>query len=267
MASKKQRVDAAKKRAKRTKIFAIVGCVLLVAIGAYEIPSMLAVLNKKPPPSTYDPGPNTGSPLPNVAAGAATGATTTGVATAPSGELVDTDAPLPSTDGQLVSFSVFESKNPFAPQVSTSQTVDNASAPTTASKQGADIPTVPAAAATTAPNSTAPGAGGTAPAPQTPPAGITSSTTSTTTTQVRAEATVAVSVNGQVSHVASQGTFPTGTPVFRLVSWTKDTAQIAIVGGSYQTGDPTLALQLGQPVTLENQTDGKRYRIELLSTG
>ena len=82
-----------------------------------------------------------------------------------------------------------------------------------------------------------------------------------------AEATVAVSVNGQVSHVARQGTFPTGTPVFRLVSWTKVTAQIAIVGGSYQTGDPTLALQLGQPVTLENQTDGKRYRIELLSTG
>src|SRR5438105_15190460 len=100
MASKKQRVDAAKKRAKRTKIFAIVGCVLLVAIGAYEIPSMLAVLNKKPPPSTYDPGPSTGGPLPNVAAGAAA-ATTTGGATPPSGALVDTDPPLPPTDGQL----------------------------------------------------------------------------------------------------------------------------------------------------------------------
>src|SRR2546430_17293163 len=97
MASKKQRVDAAKKRQKRTKIFAILGCVLLVAVGAYEIPSMLAVLNKKPPPSSYDPGPSTGGPLPNVAVGAAAGATNTVRAPPPPGGLVATDAPPPST--------------------------------------------------------------------------------------------------------------------------------------------------------------------------
>ena len=71
MASKRQRADAAKKKEKRTKLFAIVGCVLLVAVGAYEIPPMLAIMNKKPPNTTYDPGPSTGrgGPLPNIAAG------------------------------------------------------------------------------------------------------------------------------------------------------------------------------------------------------
>ena len=69
MASKKKRVDAAKQREKRTKIAAIVGVVLLVAVGAYEIPSMLKVMNKKPPGNTrYDPGPSlTPGGLPNVA--------------------------------------------------------------------------------------------------------------------------------------------------------------------------------------------------------
>ena len=59
MASKKQRQEATKKRDKRSKIMLIALGVLLVAVGLYEIPSMLAVMNKKPPPgSTYDPGPS-----------------------------------------------------------------------------------------------------------------------------------------------------------------------------------------------------------------
>jgi hypothetical protein len=73
-------------------------------------------------------------------------------------------------------------------------------------------------------------------------------------------------VNGVVSHVASQGTFPAGAPVFRLASWTRDSAQVAIVGGSYASGGATLTLQIGQALTLENQSDGKRYKLELLST-
>jgi hypothetical protein len=73
-------------------------------------------------------------------------------------------------------------------------------------------------------------------------------------------------VNGVVSHVASEGTFPAGAPVFRLASWTHDSAQVAIVGGSYASGGTTLTLHIGQALTLENQTDGKRYKLELLST-
>jgi hypothetical protein len=256
MAAKKKRVDPVKQREKRVKIAAIIGVVLLLAVAAYEIPSMLAVMNKKPPPgSTYDPGPS--SVLPNVAGGASAPAAT-------SGQLVNTDLPPSSGTGQLVSFSVFETKNPFRPQVSTAQAApDSGSAPSTANKGGADLPssTTPTS---TLPTSTTPSGTVVPPSGTTPVTTVPTDTSATTTTAV--QPTVAISVNGVVSHVGTDGTFPTGAPVFRLVSWTKTVAQIGIVGGSYATGDATLTLHIGTPMTLENQTDGKRYRIELLST-
>lgn len=263
MATKKQRADAAKQREKRTKIAAVVGVVLLLAVGAYEIPQMLAVMNKKPPPgSTIDNGPS--SVLPNVAGGAVASPA------APSGQLVNTDVPPTSGEGQLVSFSVFETKNPFTPQVSNAQAPPDSGAtstPSTANKSGADVPagtTTTPGGTTTTPTATTPG-GTVVPPSQTPPSMTTpTSTTPTSTTPV--QPTVAISVNGTVSRVSTQGTFPTGAPVFRLVSWSKGVARIGIVGGSYATGDPTLELHIGTAVTLENQTDGKRYRIELLST-
>ena len=256
MASKKKRVDAAKQREKRTKIAAIVGTVLMVLVAAYEIPSMLKVMNKKLPPSTtYAPGAATSADgLPNVAGGAGTTA-----AAAPSGQLVDTDIPPASGAGQLVSFSVFETKNPFTPQVSDTEASSGSDAvtsttPTSANKPGADVPTTTGPTTTTA---TPPGVSAVPPT-QGPPG--------TSTTTAPRQPTVSLSINGVVSHVASGGTFPSGAPVFRLASWTKGSAQIAIVGGSYATGTGTLTLHVGEAVTLENQTDGKRYTLELLST-
>ena len=252
MAAKKKRVDPVKQREKRVKIAAIVGTVLMVLVGAYEIPSMLAVMNKKPPGNTrYDPGPSlTPGGLPNVAAGAP-GAP---AAAATSGDLVDTDVPPASGAGQLVSFSVFDTKNPFTPQVSTAQApsdtgVATTTTPTTANKPGADVP------ATTTNPTTPPGVSA-VPSTQAPGS----------TTTAAAQPTVSLSVNGVVSHVASGGTFPSGSPVFRLSSWTKGSAQIAIVGGSYASGTGTLTLHVGEKVTLQNQTDGKQYTVELLST-
>ena len=268
MATKKERAEAAKKRDKRSKILVVVGAVLLLGGGAYEIPSMLKVMNKKPPGNTtYDPGPSlTPGGLPNVAAGATPGAG------AGSGALVSSDVQPASAAGQLVSFSVFETKNPFAPQVSTAETADTASAPTTAdSKQGADVPaggtvTTPTVTIPTPTTVTGGGVVPSNPPASTLPTMTTPAATTTTTTATPTQPAVAIKVNGVVSHVGAQGTFPSGAPVFWLVTWTKDTARIAIVGGSYATGDPTLTVQLGRPVTLENQTDGKRYKLELLST-
>jgi hypothetical protein len=260
MAAKKKRIDPVKQREKRVKIAAIVGVVLMVLVGAYEIPPMLAIMNQKPPAnSTYDPGPSlTPGGLPNVAAGA--GGST--AATAASGQLVDTDIPPTSGAGQLVSFSVFETKNPFTPQVSSTQaaagTGPTTTTPTTANKPGADVPatTIPGTTGTTT-TPTPPGVSA-VPSTQGPPG--------TATTTTAAQPTVSLSVNGVVSHVASGGTFPSGSPVFRLSSWTKGSAQVAIVGGSYASGTGTLTLRVGEAVTLENQTDGKRYKLELLST-
>jgi hypothetical protein len=259
MAAKKKRVDPVKQREKRVKIAAIVGVVLFVLAAAYEVPPMLKIMNQKPPVGTkYDPGPSrTAGGLPNVALGS-TGSTS--LPSASSGQLVDTDVPPPSGAGQLVSFSVFQTKNPFTPQVSTAQPPPNTggpttTTPTTANKPGADVPANGATATPTTP----PG-GSAVPPTQGPPG------TATTTTTAAPQPIVSLAVNGVVSHVASGGTFPTGAPVFRLVSWTKGSAQIAIVGGSYAAGTGTLTLHVGSAVTLENQTDGKQYKLELLST-
>jgi hypothetical protein len=263
MAAKKKRVDPVKQREKRVKIAAIVGVVVLVLAAAYEIPSMLKVMNKKPPGNTtYDPGPST-SPggLPNLASGAA-GSTTVSIGGASKGDLVDTDVPPPSAAGQLVSFSVFQTKNPFAPQVSSKTDVGSdtsggtSTTPSTADNPGTDVP-----AGTTTNPTTADGS-----QPSAVPSTDGPTSTGTTTPVVPAQPLVAISVNGTVSHVASSDTFPTGAPVFRLVSWKKGSAQIAIVGGSYSAGGATLTLEVGKPVTLQNQTTGKQYTIELLST-
>jgi len=66
--------------------------------------------------------------------------------------------------------------------------------------------------------------------------------------------------------VSTGGAFPSGQPVFRLVSWTKGSARIGIVGGSYSTGDPTLELTVDKSVTLQNTSNGRRYKLVLLST-
>jgi hypothetical protein len=261
MASKKQRQDAIKKREKRSKILLIAAGVAFLALAVYEVPTMLALMNKKPPAgTTYDPGPSsvvggapTASALPNVAGAP--------VAAASKGDLVDTDVPPASAAGQLVTFEVFQTKNPFAPQITTTTSAaDTSGAPTTASKPGADVPTNPLAPpTTTTPTATLPG-GSILPGTTTP------STTTTTTTTAAPPPTVSILVNGVVSKVSTNGTFPSGAPVFRLAGYGHTTAQIGIVGGSYQAGGQTITLQQGVPVTLQNTTDGKQYKIELLST-
>lgn len=254
MAAKK-RIDPVKQREKRVKIVAIAGIVLFLAVAAYEVPSMLKMLNQKAPPGAYvsDAGnraPDGSIRLPSVSVN-------TGISS--SGELADTDVP-PQADGaQLVTFSVFDTKNPFTPQVTTPTQL-----PTVSGQPGADVPptttTTTPTTTTTTPTTTTPG---TVPGTVVPGAG----TTVTTTTMTSGAPFAVISVNGITSVVASQGTFPKATPVFRLVSFTKDSAQIGIVGGSYATGGATVTLRRGHAVTLQNTTDQKMYKLELVSTG
>ncbi len=247
----KKRVDPIKQREKRAKIAAGIGCALFLVVAAIEVPSMLAVMNKKPPPgaNATDAGNRNADgsiPLPNVSVSSGL---------AGNGELANTDVP-PTTDGsQLVVFSVFETKNPFTPQATTSTTpVTTTTQPTTASKGGADVPPT----TTSTPTATTPSA---VPSTAVPPAAG-----APTTTTAAPPPAVVISVNGIVTHVGVQGTFPSGAPVFRLVSYTTDSAQVAIVGGSYASGGATLTLQVGKPVTLENTTDQKTYKLELVAT-
>ncbi|HEX4679841.1 MAG TPA: hypothetical protein VH210_11645 [Gaiellaceae bacterium] len=253
MASKQKRVEDAKKRDKRSKIVLVALGLLLVVVAAYEIPSMLALMNKKPPTSTtHAPAPSSvvaGSGLPSVATAGTTGST----ATTPSGQLVNSDVPPASAEGQLVTFEVFQTKNPFVPQVTSSvATTGTSTTPTLLNHQpNSTTSTTPT---TTTPNSAVPSAGG-------------SGTTPTSTPPAPPPApTVTIAVNGVDSRVGVAGTFPVGAPVFRLVSFQSGTAQVGVVGGSYAAGGATLTLQVGHPVTLQNTTDGKQYKLELIKT-
>src|SRR6478672_3573415 len=260
MAAKKK-VDPIKQREKRAKIAAIAGVVLLLGVAALEGPKMMKLMNQKPvvpPPSAVAPSGT--SALPGTG-----GAPTT---TTPAGELADTDVPPAALDGgQLVSFDVFQTKDPFRPQVTSadvaaadaaaSGATTTQSEPVTGSRAASSATTPPSieVQSTTTPATTA--------VPSTPAA---PSTPETTTTAKPATPTVSISVNGATSHVARGGAFPSSTPVFRLVSWTKGAARIGIVGGSYSTGDPTLELTIDKPVTLQNTSNGQRYKLVLLST-
>lgn len=256
-ASKKKKLDPIKERERRAKIFAGVGCVLLIAIGAYEVPHTMKMMKHSSPPPRTPVSSSTaaGSSLPNVSGGAVVGAS----ASPSTGELANTDLAPPAGAGQLVSFSVFQTKNPFVPQVPSTAGSTTGGTTTTAQQ-----PTTSTTPTTTTPTTTTPSPATTT--PSSAPGSVVPPAPGSSTTTLATQPTVAISVNGVVSHVGSQGTFPTGAPVFRLVSWTKGAAQIGIVGGSYATGDGSLTLTVGTPVTLENQTDAKRYRLELLST-
>ena len=257
MAAKKtKRVDPIKQREKRAKIAAGIGGVLFLLLAAYEVPTMLKLMNQKPPAgSQFSDAGNRNTdgsiPLPNVATPTVSA----------NGDLANSDVPPSTGNGQLISFSMFQTKNPFIPQVkvadqgatsssTSTTTTPTTTTPTNANKPGADVPgTLPG----TTPGSVVPANGST-------------STTTTTTTTAAPPPQVAISVNGTVSRVATNDTFPTGAPVFRLISYGAGTAQIGIVGGSYADGNQTLTLQQGKAITLENQTSGVKYKVELLST-
>jgi len=311
-----RRADAAK--VKRQKQIVAVGSVILLALVGYQLPKALgggdASSTAQPPAAPAQP----------VAAVPALPAT-----------LPDTDRVTVRPDqGQLISFGLFKSKDPFvqqlgqttpapaipAPAVSVpAQTPvapqTPATATTTSVTPAATVPSgpvappiVPAATAPTAtvaapvtspattttpaaaPRTTTPVVTAPAPAPaattpastvpaatvptltvpaSTPPASTTpaSTTPASTTPTVPATTprTVAIATNGSCEIVPLNGTFPGTEDIFRVTAiGAGDTSvKIALVGGSYQSGQPTATLQRGKTLTLVNNADGTRYVLEL----
>ena len=217
----------AKAKAKRTKIIAGVLGLVLIGVLAWQIPSLMSTLNKKPPPNAAPaPPPSaTGAPAPVPPPGAVPAPAGTPVAV---GTLVDSDPSPQAGSGQLLSFDRFESKDPFVQQT------------------GAPAATAPPAAAKATPPP---------PPPQPPPPPPASSAARYTSAQI--------SVNGETEQVGVGATFPASDPVFRLVSLKKTTAKVAIAGGSLSTGDGTVTLTKGKKLTLMNTADGTRYELVL----
>jgi hypothetical protein len=220
----------AKAKAKKQKIIAAVLGVLLLGVLAYEVPSLMKTMNKKPPAASSAATPVPAAPVAGapVAGGPVTG---TPVSTpVPATTLSDSDPAAQAGSGQLLSFDRFTSKDPFVQQANRAAAVAAASSK---------------AAAT--------------PPPPPPPPSSASKAPSVKATSAK------ISVNGAAEQVNAGATFPAGDPVFRLVSLTKTTAKVGIAGGSLSTGT-AVTLTKGKKVTLMNTADGTRYELVLVST-
>jgi hypothetical protein len=239
-----------KAKAKRQKIFAAVGGVILVLLLAWRVPPMIAMMNAKPPTSSTTPP---AAPAPG-AAPAPAAPVTPGAPVPPTvppvsgsgGDLIDSDPVPVAGPGQLVSFGRFVSKDPFVQQ-SDKRCTDSAGV---AIACPAPKPPAPPKAPAEEPGAN----------PGTPKTGDPS-------TKPAARESAQISVNGSTEGVSVKASFPVEDPVFRLVSVGAKTAKVSIDGGSYASGDATITLEQGKPVTLVNTADGTRYRVVLVSTG
>jgi hypothetical protein len=219
------------KQRKQKVIAAVLGVGLLVVLGV-SVPFTLKMMKGG---ANYDT---------NAVSTATTTATTpVATTTTATAELADASAPAASASfGQLLSFDRFQSKDPFVQQVNESSGIETSGS------------TVPSGRSTTAPVAAPTAAPPTSPAPRPAPA--------------PAPTTAVISVNGEPGDVLTAGTdFPIASPLFTLVSLTREGAKIAIAGGSYQNGAPTALLRRGKKLTLVNTADGTRYELTLLWLG
>ena len=240
-----------KAKAKRQKIIAAVGGVLLLGLLAFQVPKTMKLLNQKAPepvpvaaPTTVPSDPSV-LPTPRTVGGSGGGAAP---GAAGGGVLIDTDASPVATTGQLVAFGRFASKDPFQQQID--ETKSQSDGGSSAGGSSAPVPSAPK------PDTSAePGDGVVTPAKpgQAPPAAVPTS--------------AVIAVNGAPEPVAVKGDFPKESPVFTLVALTKDGAKVAIAGGAFASGAPTITLKLGKTITLVNTADGARYELKLVSLG
>jgi hypothetical protein len=255
----KAQVDAKKAKEKKQKILLIVLGVVFLAVAAVMVPSTLKKLNQKPPPLPGNVLPPNGNPTPapgQVPLAAPTlGASATPAAAGAAGSPASSSsgAPAPAS-GQLVSFGRFASKDPFLQQISDRQlagAAPKATAGKTATSAGGSTSSAAGAAAGSSPVATSSGSGATvteAKGPPPPP-----------------PASASISVNGVAEIVRVGHDFPVAAPLFHLVALGQTWAKIAIVGGSYTSGTPTVTVRKGKPLVLQNTADGTTYEVRLLA--
>ena len=104
-----------KAKAKRQKIILAVLSVVFVGVLVWQVPSVLKMLNEKPPPAATAPPP-AAAPAPAAGIPVSAGATP-----APTGSRVDSDPAAQAAGGQLVTFDRFVSKDPFEQQLTREQ--------------------------------------------------------------------------------------------------------------------------------------------------
>lgn len=239
-----------KAKAKRQKVLAVGLGVALLGVLAFQVPRTLKMLHQS------NANASSTTPTTTTSAGTTTGTAATSASLASragsGGALSDPDVLPTPRSGQLLAFSRFRSKDPFAQQLnlncgsSGSTTGGATSCPQTSTSTQTPAGTV------TAPKKSV-------------PVTITSGAGSPATRAAKPTSAV-ISVNGNSESVATGAKFPSSNPMFLLVSLTRSSAKIAIAGGSLAGGKQTVTLKKGSPLTLQNTADGTRYVLRLLST-
>jgi hypothetical protein len=251
-----RRVDSRKAKQKKQKIVAAVLGVVFLGVVAFQGPKLWKQLH--PPASQATLSYNektttTTAGTPTLAAPSLSGSETPSSTSSSSDPSLASSTPPKVEDGQLSSFSLFASKDPFAQQLSEDATSSSSSSsspgPSSGSSKGGS-----SRGSTRTHGSSSSASGGSASAP-TP-------------------GTAVISVNGTLYSVAVGNNFPDASstdpsiqPLFHLVSLTAHTAKISIAGGSYANGTPAVTLHENRPVTLMNTADGTRYRLILKPVG
>jgi hypothetical protein len=247
-----------KAKAKKQKVYAAIGGVLLLGLLAFQVPRTMKMLH---PPSANEsaastPAVTTPTSGP-IAAPSLSGGNATAVSAGGSGDsLADPDAvPLPQS-GQLLAFGRFRTKDPFAQQLrldcaSSGSTGAGSACPSTSAPAGAGAALKTTAAASSK-TTAATGSSGASKHNSVPPAHATLTT-------------AVISVNGDPQSVKVGSQFPTSDPAFALISVTATTAKIGIAGGSFESGSQTVTLKKNKQLTLMNTADGTRYVLRLLS--
>jgi hypothetical protein len=239
---------------KKMKKVAIGLSVVFVAVVAYEVVPLVmhgggSSAAAAPPATTTTSAPTTATPAPTTAtpAPATTPAGTAAAAvtpTATSAKLANSDETPNVGKAQLYSFSQFSGRDPFAQQI-----IDATAGQPDASGQDAQgNPTQTGTSSGTAST------------------GTTAAVTHHQPTRTLAATGAArIAINGRVQVVRVGASFPSGNPLFRLVSVTNGVAKIGIATGSYSSGAKSVSLRAGRSLTLVDTADGIRYQIRLVS--
>jgi hypothetical protein len=220
----------------RKQLYIVAGLgVVLVAILALQAPRFLGGKSEAAPSTTTDSFPassqgTTGGSGPVTTVSFSKGAVLAGVTITPG------VAPKPA-EGQLASFSLFARHDPFVQLVKE----PNGSGSQDGEPVGVQV------------------SGG-------KPGSSSSGGSSGTTASQSQLTTATIWVNGTEQSVDVKKRFPKGDPTFVLVSLKQKVAQIGVVGGAF-TGGGTVALKMGQTLTLVNTATGARYTLKLLYTG
>jgi hypothetical protein len=247
----KRHVDSLKAKQKKQKIVLAVLGVIFVAVLGFQGPRTWKQLHPPPVQSSSSSSSSSSSTTtttagtPSLAAPTLSGSQTPSATTTPGSPLASASAPVVA-DGQLSSFSLFASKDPFAQQLS-EKSGSSASSGSSGSPGGSTAGS---------------GKGGES-------AGSGSGSASAPT-----PGTAVISVNGSLYTVAVGSDFPEASatdpsivPLFHLISLTAHSAKISIVGGSYSSGAAAVTLRENKAVTLMNTADGTRYKLILKPVG